>query len=227
MQYNQLIYLWLVVVISVDIEAKCHCKSSNGKFPDSTAFLFLDYEVGILARFPNSTTKTNFLSQSMDWLQAVRDSDHSSAQIMFSNIEFRPGYPEISCYNKQFSPIPNLNSFISGMPDTAFYPGIEPQEREIILKKSRVSAVYNSELLTLLESQCIKTVVLAGLSTSGVILSTTRQLADMDFVIFIIRDAVMDSNPTVNDVLLDSVLSSQATILTVDVAKEMLKKKDN
>jgi nicotinamidase-related amidase len=74
----------------------------------------------------------------------------------------------------------------------------------------------------LLDSQCIDTVVLAGLATSGVILSTTRQLADMDYSIYVIRDAVIDPNSTVNEVLLDSVLSTEATVLTVSAAKNML-----
>jgi nicotinamidase-related amidase len=74
----------------------------------------------------------------------------------------------------------------------------------------------------LFDSQCIDTVVLAGLYTSGVILSTTRQLADMDYSIYIIRDAVIDPNSTVSEVLLDSVFPNQATVLTVSAAKNML-----
>ena len=63
---------------------------------------------------------------------------------------------------------------------------------------------------------------LAGLTTSDVILSTTRQLTDMDLIIYILEDAVIDQNSTVNDVLLDTVLPSQTTILSVKIAKQML-----
>ncbi len=68
----------------------------------------------------------------------------------------------------------------------------QPMVNETVFDKLRISAAYNSELLTLLDSQCINTVVLTGLDTSGVILSTTRQLADMDFIIYILQDAVTD-----------------------------------
>jgi nicotinamidase-related amidase len=209
--------------ILVTVDAKCHCESDTKKFPDSTAFLFLDYEVGAMAFLPDSSATTTFLNQSLSWLQAVRAaSKYGPTQIMFSRVEFRPGYPEISCQNKQFAFLPQTNLFIEGTPSAQFFPTMQPTVNETLFDKRRVSAAYNSDLLTLLDSQCIGTVVLAGIETSGVILSTTRQLADMDFVIYIVQDAVIDPNSTVNEVLLDSVLSSQATILTIDAAKKML-----
>ncbi|CAF3480007.1 unnamed protein product [Rotaria sp. Silwood1] len=222
MKGKQLIYLCFSVSITVTVGEHCKCESTNKKFPDSTAFLFLDYEVVTLGLMPNSAAKTSFISQSLAWLQAVRASGRSSSRIMFSRVEFRPGYPDASCQNKQLSAITKLNLAIAGTPGTEFYPGFQPESNEIQFVKHRISAAYNSELLTLLDSRCIKTVVLAGLSTSGVILSTTRQLADMDFRIYILQDAVIDSNSTVHDVLLHSVLSSQANIITVDAAKNML-----
>jgi nicotinamidase-related amidase len=122
----------------------------------------------------------------------------------------------------EFTGIAQLNVLVEGTPSAQFYPTMQPTVNEIQFDKRRVSAAYNSDLLTLLDSQCIGTVVLAGIETSGVILSTTRQLADMDFVIYIVQDAVIDPNSTVNEVLLDSVLPVQATILTINEAKQML-----
>ncbi|CAF5180467.1 unnamed protein product, partial [Rotaria magnacalcarata] len=40
--------------------------------------------------------------------------------------------------------------------DVKFYSGIEPKPGEIQFEKYRISAAYNSELLTLLDSDCIK-----------------------------------------------------------------------
>jgi nicotinamidase-related amidase len=137
---------------------------------------------------------------------------------MFSRVQFRPGYPDISCRNKQFVAIAASGGPIIGSAGANFSSGFQPQGNEIQFEKLRVSAAYNSELLTLLDSQCIDTVVLAGLFTSGVILSTTRQLADADYTIYIVQDAVIDPNSTVNAVLLDSVLPAQANILTISQA---------
>jgi nicotinamidase-related amidase len=222
MRVEQLIYLCFLASILVTVDTKCNCDSTSKKFPGSTAFLFLDYEVGIVGLLPNTPATTSFLDQSLNWLEAVRASKHGPTQIMFSHVEFRPGYPEVSCQNIQFSGIAQLNVIIEGSPTAEFYSTMQPAENEIQFDKRRTSAAYNSDLLTLLDSQCIRTVVLTGLFTSGVVLATTRQLADMDFTIYIIQDAVIDPNSTVNEVLLDSVLSSQATILTVAEAKKML-----
>jgi nicotinamidase-related amidase len=219
---SQLMYLWFLVSISVTVAANCNCGSTNGKFPSSTAFLFLDYEVGIVETLPNSPALTSFLSQSSSWLGYVRASTCSPSRIMFSNVEFRPGYPDVSCRNIQFSYVESIGALIQGSASTQFYTGFQPKPNEIQFEKQRFSAAYNSQLLTLLDSQCIDTVVLAGLYTSGVILSTTRQLADMDYSIYVIRDAVIDPNSTVNEVLLDSVLPTEATVLTVSAAKNML-----
>jgi nicotinamidase-related amidase len=222
MRVEQLIYLCFLASILVTVDTKCNCNSTSKKFPDSTAFLFLDYEVGAVAFLPNTSATNSFLDQSLSWLRAVRASKHGPTQIMFSRVEFRPGYPEISCQNKEFAVISQFNILIEGTPSAQFYHTMQPNSNEIQFDKRRVSAAYNSDLLTLLDSQCIRTVVLTGLFTSGVVLATTRQLADMDFTIYIIQDAVIDPNSTVNEVLLDSVLSSQATILTVAEAKKML-----
>jgi nicotinamidase-related amidase len=222
MMGNQLMYLWFLVSLSVTLAANHYCGSTNGKFPPSTAFLFLDYEVGILATLPNSTAKTSFLSQSSSWLGYVRASKYSSSRIMFSTVQFRPGYPDVSCRNILFSYVASIGTLIEGSASTQFYTGFQPNSNEIQFVKQRYSAAYNSQLLTLLDSQCIDTVVLAGQYTSGVILSTTRQLADMDYNIYVIQDAVIDPNSTVNQVLLNSVLPTQATVLTVNAAKNML-----
>jgi nicotinamidase-related amidase len=222
MKGHQLIYLWFFISISVTVDASCHCESNTQRFPDSTGFLFLDYEVDIVAMVPNSTAKTYFLNQSCRWLEAVRTSGRNSTQIISARVGFRPGYPDVSCRNKFLSPVKNADILIDGTPGTNFYPGFEPKSNEIQFHRSRVSAAYNSELLTLLDSQCIKTVVLTGLFTSIVILSTTRQLADMDFTIYIVQDAVIDPDPTVNEFLFDKILPVQANILTFDAAKKML-----
>jgi nicotinamidase-related amidase len=215
---KQLIYVWLLVIISVTVDAIGNCPSTAGKFPSSTAFLFLDFEVGVFAAVPSSTAKNTFITQSSNWLQAVRSSHRPQTQTMFSLVQFRPGYPDISCRNKQFVAIAASGGPIIGSAGTNFYSGFQPHGNEIQFEKRRVSAAYNSELLTLLDSQCIDTVVLAGLFTSGVILSTTRQLADADYTIYIVQDAVIDPNSTVNAVLLDSVLPAQAYVLTISDA---------
>jgi nicotinamidase-related amidase len=58
--------------------------------------------------------------------------------------------------------------------------------------------------------------VLTGIATSGVVLSTLRQAADLDYEITVLRDACADGDAEVHRVLLDKVFPRQATILDTD-----------
>ena len=52
--------------------------------------------------------------------------------------------------------------------------------------------------------------------TSGVVLSTVRQAADLDFEIVVLSDGCDDADPEVHRVLIEKVFPSQATVTTVD-----------
>jgi len=62
----------------------------------------------------------------------------------------------------------------------------------------------------------VRTLVLAGIATSGVVLSTLRQAADLDYGLVVLRDACADADEEVHRVLLDKVFARQADVLTVD-----------
>ena len=53
-----------------------------------------------------------------------------------------------------------------------------------------------------------------GIITSGVVLSTVRQAADLDYKISVIKDFCHDPDPNVQEVLLEKVLPMQAEVLT-------------
>jgi len=60
------------------------------------------------------------------------------------------------------------------------------------------------------------TLVLAGIATSGVVLSTLRQAADLDYRLVVLADACLDADPEVHRVLTEKVFPRQADVLTVD-----------
>jgi nicotinamidase-related amidase len=47
--------------------------------------------------------------------------------------------------------------------------------------------------------------VLAGIATSGVVLSTLRQAADLDYRLTVLADGCLDADPGVHRVLLEKV----------------------
>jgi len=82
--------------------------------------------------------------------------------------------------------------------------------------KLRVSAFAGSDLEVILRSRRIDTLVLSGIATSGVVLSTLRAAADMDYRLVVLSDACVDADPEVHRVLMEKIFPRQAEVLTVD-----------
>ncbi len=83
------------------------------------------------------------------------------------------------------------------------------------MTKRRVSAFTGSDLEVLLRGLGAGTLVLAGIATSGVVLSTLRQAADMDYRLIVLEDACLDADPEVHRVLTQKVFPRQADVTTV------------
>jgi len=67
----------------------------------------------------------------------------------------------------------------------------------------------------ILRSQQIDTLILTGIATSGVVLSTLREAADKDFSIKVLSDACLDADPEVHRVLTEKVFPRQADVMSV------------
>ena len=83
------------------------------------------------------------------------------------------------------------------------------------MTKRRVSAFAGSDLEVLLRGLGAGTLVLTGIATSGVVLSTLRQAADLDYRLVVLADACLDADPEVHRVLAEKVFPRQAEVLTV------------
>lgn len=68
--------------------------------------------------------------------------------------------------------------------------GLMPDE--VVVSKRRVSAFTGTDLDILLRCYKSNHLIIAGLVTSGAVLSTIRQAQDMDFQITVLRDLRMD-----------------------------------
>jgi nicotinamidase-related amidase len=62
----------------------------------------------------------------------------------------------------------------------------------------------------------VDSLVLTGIATSGVVLSTLRHAADLDFGLTVLRDGCADADREVHRVLLEKVFPRQADVVTVD-----------
>jgi nicotinamidase-related amidase len=65
--------------------------------------------------------------------------------------------------------------------------------------------------------------VLAGIATSGVVLSTLREAADRDYQLIVLSDCCFDLDAEVHRVLMDKVFPRQAEVLTVEELQRRLR----
>lgn len=135
--------------------------------------------------------------------------------VVYVKISFRPGHPEVSDRNASFSAIAGSDGLIDTDPATDIHPDVAPSNGDVIVTKRRVSAFTGSDLEVVLRSIGADTLVLTGIATSGVVLSTLRQAADLDYRLVVLADACLDADPEVHRVLTEKVFPRQATVLSV------------
>ena len=82
-------------------------------------------------------------------------------------------------------------------------------------KFARIGA-FASDLAVVLSGLGTTDLVLAGISTSGVVLSTIRDAADRDFGLTVLHDACFDADDEVHRVLTQKVFPRQAEVVSTE-----------
>lgn len=184
--------------------------------PDKTAVLIMDYENEIVGMLPEDV-RGPLIERASTILKEAR---LAKIQIIYVVVQFRDGYPEVNLQNKLFSSLKQSGRLIEGTTGTEIDSRVKPQPGDIVVTKRRVGAFSTTDLETILRSKNINKLVLFGISTSGVVLSTVRWAADMDYSLAVVSDACADRDPEVNRVLMNKVFPWQATVVT---SQEFLK----
>ena len=173
------------------------------------ALLIMDVQQGIVERFPGDDSYLDRLAT------AIAAARGAGVPVMYVTVAFRPGYPEVSEHNKTFSAIAGTGRFTDGDPGMRVPPAIAPAPGEVTVTKRRVSAFSGSDLEVVLRARGISHLVLAGIATSGVVLSTLRQAADLDYRLTVLTDGCLDADPDVHQILLGRVFPRQAEVTTI------------
>ena len=124
--------------------------------------------------------------------------------------------PEIGANNKGFAAARERFANINMADFIKIHPALTPREDEVIVIKRRVSAFTGSDLEVILRAKGIQHIVLTGVATSGVVLSTAREAADKDYLITVLSDCCADGDDEVHDVLTTKVFPRQAEVITVE-----------
>jgi nicotinamidase-related amidase len=172
----------------------------------------MDVQRGIVERF---AAADGFLSRLARAIEVARG---AGLPLIFVRVAFRAGYPEVSARNRSFSAMASqaAMAFMEGSESAQVHPAVAPRAEDAVVVKKRVSAFTGSDLEVLLRSLDVSHLVLTGIATSGVVLSTLREAADKDYRLTVLSDGCLDADEEVHRVLIEKVFPRQADIVSVD-----------
>ena len=136
--------------------------------------------------------------------------------VVHVQVGFRPGLPEMSSRNKLLGAIKSSKQhqeFFQGS-SGAIHPALGPEPTDIIVTKRRVSAFVGTDIEMILRANEIDSIVLFGIATSGVVLSTLLEANDKDYRLVVIADCCADRDAELHTALLDRLFPSRADVIT-------------
>ncbi len=170
----------------------------------NSALLVMDVQVGVVDRVSD---KDAYLARLRATVEAAR---RKSVPVRFVVVGFRPGMPEVSARNQVFAAYKKQPPAMLIDPR----PALTPEDGDLVITKRRVSAFTGSDLEVVLRSGDVQHLVLCGIATSGVVLSTLREAFDKDYRLTVLSDLCFDSDPEIHRVLLEKVFVRQGEVVT-------------
>jgi nicotinamidase-related amidase len=189
--------------------------------PVHSAVLSMDFHAGLVSSYVRDQ---DVLLRAASILRAARS---SGATVIHVQVGFRAKFPEISPRNTLFNALrnsPERQQLFTG-PAGEIHTSVAPAEDDIVVTKHRVGAFTGTDLDMILRAKDIETLVLFGISTSGVVLSTVRHAADADYRLIVIKDCCADQDAEVHACLMDKVFPGQATVISAHECLETMRSK--
>ncbi len=91
-----------------------------------------------------------------------------------------------------------------------------------MVRKTRVGPFGTTDLDTQLRDRGLDTLLLAGISTSGVVLSAVRDGHDRDYRLIVISDLCADPEPDIHAFLVERIFPRQAEVIDRATLREAL-----
>ena len=178
-----------------------------------TAILAMDCQAGVVSIYVQPADE--FLKRASDALAAARK---AGIKVIHVQVGFRPGLPEVSGRNKLFAGLKanvQHQKLFEGAAG-AIHGALGPAPEDIVVTKHRVSAFTGTDLEMLLRANEIETLVLFGISTSGVVLSTLLHAFDSDYRAIVIADCCADRDIELHNVLVNRFFPQRGEVMTAD-----------
>ena len=178
--------------------------------PQDAALLVMDYQNGIFGMVENSD---ELLAITRDLIKTFRD---HGGTIGYVRVGFADGELERAPASSGMAaniPEERRAMFHADAAATQIHDEIAPQEGDIVVRKQRIGAFSTTDLHEQLQARGIDTLVLAGISTSGVVLSTVLDAFDRDYRVIVLSDACIDPDPEMHSFLLEHVFPKRGEVI--------------
>jgi nicotinamidase-related amidase len=149
-------------------------------------------------------------------VQTISLARHHGVRVAYTFVAFTPAdYPAVSKNNIIFTGLTSKPGALDeGSKRMAIDERVAPRRGDKVVRKTRVGAFDRTDLDQWLRDLSIDTLILTGISTSGVVLSTVCDAADRDYRLVVVSDACADTVPQIQDTLMHRVFPQRAQIVT-------------
>lgn len=180
-------------------------------YPAHTALLGMDCQTGVVSIY--AKPQAPFLERCSSVLRAARK---VGMPVIHVKVGFRPGLPEVSSRNRLFASIkssPQHQKLFEGSSGD-IHPTLGPEPDDIVVTKHRISAFPGSDLQMILRAREVDTLVMFGIATSGVVLSTLLEACDADYRTVVIADCCADTDTDLHRVLIERLFPLRGEVTT-------------
>ncbi|KVC70586.1 isochorismatase family cysteine hydrolase [Burkholderia ubonensis] len=181
--------------------------------PAQTALVVMHYQTDILGLFPSVAPA--LLANTRKLCDAART---KGVGVYFANLRFSPGYPEVSPLNRNGQGIKQLGLFI----DDRTAPELGQQASEPLITAHRASVFFGTDLEVRLSARGVDSLIMVGIASTGVVLSSVAYASDADFRLYTVKDCCYDPDQVVHDHLFSTAFDSRTTVLSLADALQLL-----
>ncbi len=173
-----------------------------------TALLVMDYQAGIVARVPEADQLVERARAAIDLVREW------GGQIGYVRVAFEDEDFDVPETSRMGASLRGSGRALhADSPTTAIVERVAPAAADVVVRKTRVGAFSTTDLHDQLQDMGIDTVVLAGISTSGVVLSTVIEAHDLDYRTIVLADGCADTDADVHAFLLERILPRRADVI--------------
>ncbi|MBK3567721.1 cysteine hydrolase family protein [Streptomyces sp. MBT62] len=185
--------------------------------PARTALLVMDFQNGIVPAVPDSDALVERVKDS------IADVRAAGGTIGYVRVAFtEDDWTAVPEHNPTFSGVAGAKMLHHEDASTQIDERLTPEDGDVVVRKIRYGSASTTDLHQQLHERGIDTLVLAGISTSGVVLSTVMDAADRDYRVLVLSDGVADPDAETHRVLVEKVFPSRSQVIDTAALRGLL-----